>query len=101
MANGRSAGSRMKTAFFLFDLAEKVSEESKARLYELSYRVSSVTSTVTYHTQTAGPVIYVYILIESGSTQCLSVYIQYLSTETPAVLFYLEILFCTYCGYCN
>lgn len=31
---------RMKTAFFLFDLAENMEREQQARLYELSYYVS-------------------------------------------------------------
>ncbi|XP_023684242.2 protein O-mannosyl-transferase TMEM260 [Paramormyrops kingsleyae] len=39
VANEEMWQARMKTAFFLFELAEKVSEESKARLYELSYRL--------------------------------------------------------------
>lgn len=30
---------RMKTAFFLFDLAEKMEGEAQARLYEISYNV--------------------------------------------------------------
>lgn len=31
---------RMKTAFFLFDLAEGMQAEASARLFELSYTVS-------------------------------------------------------------
>ncbi|KAL4613133.1 transmembrane protein 260 [Arapaima gigas] len=37
VANEEMWQSRMKTAFFLFDLAEKVPEEAKRHLFELSY----------------------------------------------------------------
>uniref|UniRef100_A0A3P9LYW0 Uncharacterized protein n=1 Tax=Oryzias latipes TaxID=8090 RepID=A0A3P9LYW0_ORYLA len=40
VANEEMWQARMKTAFFLFDLAERMEGEARARLFELSYTVS-------------------------------------------------------------